>query len=124
MGQVREIADFDFHGGGGRGRRGRGEGRREKREKQQRGHPAGGTHRRFTLRFFTRSSKLILVFSREAYEPGQSLSVRVFADFYGIAEDAVDEDDHAVVTGAAADSFACRDFQNQKPPATDSEWGV
>lgn len=33
-------------------------------------------------------AKLILVFSREAYEPGQSLSVRVFADFYGIAEDA------------------------------------
>ena len=30
----------------------------------------------------------ILVFSREAYEPGQSLSVRVFADFYGVPEDA------------------------------------
>lgn len=30
----------------------------------------------------------ILVFSREGYEPDQSLSVRVFADFYGIAEDA------------------------------------
>lgn len=30
----------------------------------------------------------ILVFSREAYEPGHSLSVRVFADFYGVPEDA------------------------------------
>ena len=30
----------------------------------------------------------ILVFSREAYEPGQSLSVRVFADFFGVPEDA------------------------------------
>jgi trans-2,3-dihydro-3-hydroxyanthranilate isomerase len=30
----------------------------------------------------------ILVFSREGYEPGQSLSVRVFADYYGITEDA------------------------------------
>jgi trans-2,3-dihydro-3-hydroxyanthranilate isomerase len=30
----------------------------------------------------------ILVFSREAYEPDQNLSVRVFADFYGITEDA------------------------------------
>ncbi|MBI3775168.1 MAG: PhzF family phenazine biosynthesis protein [Gammaproteobacteria bacterium] len=33
-------------------------------------------------------AKIILVFSRESYEPGQSLSVRVFADFYGIPEDA------------------------------------
>lgn len=33
-------------------------------------------------------AKIILVFSREAYEKDQSLSVRVFADFYGIAEDA------------------------------------
>lgn len=33
-------------------------------------------------------AKNILVFSRESYEPGQNLSVRVFADFYGIAEDA------------------------------------
>lgn len=33
-------------------------------------------------------AKNILVFSREAYEPGQSLSVRVFADFYGVPEDA------------------------------------
>lgn len=33
-------------------------------------------------------AKLILVFSREGYAPGQSLSVRVFADFFGIAEDA------------------------------------
>ena len=32
--------------------------------------------------------KLILVFSRQTYEPGQALSVRVFADFYGIEEDA------------------------------------
>lgn len=33
-------------------------------------------------------AKLILVFSPEGYEPNQRLSVRVFADFYGIAEDA------------------------------------
>lgn len=33
-------------------------------------------------------AKLILVFSREGYEPGQSLSVRVFCDYYGIPEDA------------------------------------
>ena len=33
-------------------------------------------------------AKLILVFSTEGYEPGQSLSVRAFADYYGIAEDA------------------------------------
>lgn len=33
-------------------------------------------------------AKLILVFSREGYEPGQQLSVRMFADYYGIAEDA------------------------------------
>lgn len=33
-------------------------------------------------------AKLILVFCREGYEPGQSLSVRVFCDYYGIAEDA------------------------------------
>jgi len=33
-------------------------------------------------------AKIILVFSRESYEPSQSLSVRVFADFYGIPEDA------------------------------------
>lgn len=33
-------------------------------------------------------AKIILVFSREVYEKGQTLSVRVFADFYGIYEDA------------------------------------
>lgn len=33
-------------------------------------------------------AKLVLVFSREGYEPGQSLSVRVFGDYYGIHEDA------------------------------------
>lgn len=33
-------------------------------------------------------AKLILVFSREGYEQDQALSVRVFADFYGVAEDA------------------------------------
>lgn len=33
-------------------------------------------------------AKIILVFSRESYEPSQDLSVRVFADFYGIPEDA------------------------------------
>lgn len=33
-------------------------------------------------------AKIILVFSRESYEPSQSLSVRVFADFYGVSEDA------------------------------------
>lgn len=33
-------------------------------------------------------AKLILVFSTEAYEPGQQVSVRVFADYYGISEDA------------------------------------
>jgi trans-2,3-dihydro-3-hydroxyanthranilate isomerase len=33
-------------------------------------------------------AKIILVFSRESYEESQNLSARVFADFYGIAEDA------------------------------------
>jgi len=33
-------------------------------------------------------AKLILVFSPEGYEPTHKLSVRVFADYYGIAEDA------------------------------------
>ncbi len=33
-------------------------------------------------------TKLVLAFSPEGYEPNQRLSVRVFADFYGIAEDA------------------------------------
>jgi trans-2,3-dihydro-3-hydroxyanthranilate isomerase len=33
-------------------------------------------------------AKNILVFSREGYEPAHALSVRVFADFYGITEDA------------------------------------
>ncbi len=33
-------------------------------------------------------AKVILVYSREAYEPGQDLSVRVFGDYFGIAEDA------------------------------------
>lgn len=33
-------------------------------------------------------AKNILIFSREAYEPGQSLSVRVFADYFGVPEDA------------------------------------
>ena len=30
----------------------------------------------------------LLIFSREAYEPEQSLSVRVFADYFGVPEDA------------------------------------
>jgi len=33
-------------------------------------------------------AKLILVFSQEGYEPGQRVGVRMFADYYGIAEDA------------------------------------
>lgn len=33
-------------------------------------------------------AKNILIFSREAHEPAQSLSVRVFADYYGVSEDA------------------------------------
>ena len=33
-------------------------------------------------------AKIILVFSRESYEESQNLSARVFADYYGIAEDA------------------------------------
>jgi trans-2,3-dihydro-3-hydroxyanthranilate isomerase len=33
-------------------------------------------------------AKLILVFSPEGYEPKQRLSVRMFADYFGIAEDA------------------------------------
>ncbi len=32
-------------------------------------------------------AKLILVFSRESYEPGQALSVRMFGDYYGVPED-------------------------------------
>ncbi len=33
-------------------------------------------------------AKLVLVFCTEGYNPGQGLGVRVFADYYGIAEDA------------------------------------
>jgi trans-2,3-dihydro-3-hydroxyanthranilate isomerase len=33
-------------------------------------------------------AKLILVYSQEGYESGEDIGVRVFADFYGIAEDA------------------------------------
>ena len=33
-------------------------------------------------------AKNILVFCPQAYEPGQTLAVRVFADYYGVAEDA------------------------------------
>lgn len=33
-------------------------------------------------------AKVILVYSQESYQPSQNLSVRVFADFYGVAEDA------------------------------------
>jgi len=33
-------------------------------------------------------AKNLLIFSREAHEPGQGLSVRVFADYYGVPEDA------------------------------------
>lgn len=43
-------------------------------------------------------AKLILVFSRESHEPEHSLSVRVFADFYGVPEDAA--------TGSACGSLA------------------
>ena len=43
-------------------------------------------------------AKLILAFSRESYAPEQSLSVRVFADFYGVPEDAA--------TGSACGSLA------------------
>lgn len=43
-------------------------------------------------------AKLILVFSRECHELEQDLSVRVFADYYGIAEDAA--------TGSANGSLA------------------
>ncbi|HET7832158.1 MAG TPA: PhzF family phenazine biosynthesis protein [Gallionella sp.] len=32
-------------------------------------------------------AKLILLFSREAYEPDQALSVRMFGDYYGVPED-------------------------------------
>ena len=32
-------------------------------------------------------AKLILVFSREAYEPGHGLGVRMFGDYYGVPED-------------------------------------
>ncbi|HXU94790.1 MAG TPA: PhzF family phenazine biosynthesis protein [Gallionella sp.] len=32
-------------------------------------------------------ARIILVFSREAYEAGQALSVRMFADYYGVPED-------------------------------------
>jgi trans-2,3-dihydro-3-hydroxyanthranilate isomerase len=43
-------------------------------------------------------AKLILVFSRESYAPEQNMSVRVFADFYGVPEDAA--------TGSACGSLA------------------
>lgn len=32
-------------------------------------------------------AKVILVFCREGYEPGQALGVRMFADYYGVSED-------------------------------------
>src|SRR5512143_2507448 len=52
-------------------------------------------------------TKNILVFSREGYEPGHSLSVRVFADFYGIAEDAA--------TGSGNGCLAAYLAQHQVP---------
>lgn len=50
-------------------------------------------------------AKIILVFSREAYESDQDLSVRVFADFYGIAEDAA--------TGSSNGALAAYLIQHQ-----------
>lgn len=47
-------------------------------------------------------AKVILIFSREGYEPEQSLSVRVFADFFGIAEDAATGSSNGSLAGYLA----------------------
>lgn len=51
-------------------------------------------------------AKVILVYSRESYEPSQDLSVRVFADFYGITEDAA--------TGSSNGSLAAYLLHHQR----------
>jgi len=70
-------------------------------------------------------SKNILVFSREGYEPTHSLSVRVFADFYGIAEDAATGSgngclaaylaQHQVLGSAKLDVLAGQGYEMQRP---------
>ncbi|WP_455220740.1 PhzF family phenazine biosynthesis protein [Kaarinaea lacus] len=50
-------------------------------------------------------AKVILVFSRDAYESNHNLSVRVFADFYGIPEDAA--------TGSSNGALAAYLLQHQ-----------
>lgn len=58
-------------------------------------------------------AKLILVYSQEAYEPSQNLSVRVFADFYGIVEDAA--------TGSSNGALAAYLFRHQTFGASNLE---
>lgn len=61
-------------------------------------------------------AKLILIYSRESYEPGQSLSVRVFADFYGVAEDAA--------TGSSNGALAAYLAQHNVLPTTNVDVAV
>ena len=58
-------------------------------------------------------AKVILVYSRESYEQNQDLSVRVFADFYGIAEDAA--------TGSSNGSLAAYLLRHRVFGASDLE---
>ncbi len=72
-------------------------------------------------------AKLILVFSTEGYEPQQSVSVRVFADFYGVAEDAATGSAngclaaylsrHQVLGTAAVDIVAGQGYEMGRPSA-------
>ncbi|MBX9849765.1 MAG: PhzF family phenazine biosynthesis protein [Rhodocyclaceae bacterium] len=70
-------------------------------------------------------AKLILVFSTEGYEPQHSISVRVFADFYGVAEDAATGSAngclaaylsrHQVLGTAAVDILAGQGYEMGRP---------
>jgi trans-2,3-dihydro-3-hydroxyanthranilate isomerase len=66
-----------------------------------------------------------LVYSREGYEAAHSLSVRVFADFYGIAEDAATGSgngclaaylvQHQVLGSSALDVLAGQGYEMERP---------
>lgn len=70
-------------------------------------------------------AKNILVFSREGYEADHSLSVRVFADFYGIAEDAATGSgngclaaylaQHQVLGSSTLDVLAGQGYEMERP---------
>ena len=72
-------------------------------------------------------AKVVLIFTREAYEPTHALSVRVFAPFYGIAEDAATGSGngalaaylsrHRVLGAATVDCIAGQGYEMNRPSA-------